>query len=214
MPQISKDSIVFQFMLKEYEKLYGKFDMHYQAVEKSINFYFVLIGAVISFNGLVYTKFDGIEIFNLSGFQIIFLMILCLLGFLVFFKVIEHRLLIIAYVKSLNLNRKWFLENSEDKNLSSFLYFKADVSEPKFFKPFRHFYWESTGLAAINSIFCALFIINLVIRTKFFYSQNSVFVNSLLFVFLFFSLIYFHILYYKLRGEKEEKKVQKRLHYT
>ncbi|NTS40784.1 hypothetical protein HRG84_07675 [Flavisolibacter sp. BT320] len=207
---INKDSIVFQFMLKEYEKLYAHFDMHYQAVERSINFYFVLIGAVISFNGLVYNKENKIVLFSLAGTQLMFLLILCVLGCLVYFKVIEHRLLIIAYVKSLNLNRKWFLENSEDRNLEQFMYFKAGVSSPPFYKKFRHFYWEAAGLALINSIFISLLLINIFKKCFYFQSQNSDIYNGIYLIVLSTTLAILHLVYYKIRGTREEVKVKKR----
>ena len=199
--------MVFQFMLKEYEKLYGKFDMHYQAVEKSINFYFALIGAVISLNGLVYNKLGNLNIYGLSGLQILFNLIICVLGTLIFFKVIEHRILIIAYVKSLNLNRKWFLDNSEDQKLSEYFYFKADVNSPRFYKRFRHFYWEATGLATINSIFCSFFLINVLKRVFNWQSSNALLINTLLTLGISLATIILHLLYYKVRGNQEEKKV-------
>jgi hypothetical protein len=210
MSEINKDSLVFQFMLKEYEMLYGKIDMHYQAVEKSITFYFVLIGAVISLNGLVYSKSDKIQIFNLSGLQNIFLVILCVLGLLIYFKVIEHRLLIIAYVKSLNLNRKWFLDNSEDKSLGDYLYFKASVANPKFYKKFRHFYWEAAALSTINSLCFSVLIINLFVNTFNFTSNNAIRINFIWLIILTAALIYFHLLYYKLSGNKKERIIKER----
>ncbi len=61
--------MVFQFMLKEYEKLYNHFDEQYQAAEKSANFYFVLIGGIISLNGIILKNTVVISLFNLSEFN-------------------------------------------------------------------------------------------------------------------------------------------------
>jgi hypothetical protein len=55
-------------MLKEYEMLYSKFEMHYNAVEKTITLYIVIIGAIISSNSFFIKDFNSFSIFELSNF--------------------------------------------------------------------------------------------------------------------------------------------------
>ena len=210
MPTIDKDSIAFQFMLKEYEKLYSKFEMHYQAVEKSINFYIIVIGAIISLQGLVY-KTEQISIFSLTGIQLLFLLITVIFGNIIYFKVVEHRILIIAYVKSLNLNRKWFLDNSEDPELSKYFFFKADVKSPLYYKPFRHFYWEALGLSAMNALLLSLFIVNSFIRMFAIESTHALKNNCITIIILAIILAYFSVRMYQWRGISETQKVDLRI---
>ena len=102
----------FNFMLKEYEMHYGKFEMHYNAVEKTISLYFIIIAGIISANGFFLKNINDFFIFELNDFQILCCLFIALIGLITILKVIEHRILIIKYVKNLNLKRKWFIDNS------------------------------------------------------------------------------------------------------
>lgn len=213
MSTITKDSLCFQFMLKEYEKLYSHFDMHYSAVDKTINFYFVLIGAIISI-----TSFSGkiiiqTGIFELSEIQLLFLFVLAIIGTVIYLKVIEHRLLVIAYVKSLNLNRKWFEKHSEDLAINDFLYFKTGVESPPFYKRFRHFYWEAIALGFINSLLLALFLINIEKKIIIILSKDAIVYNCLFLASISVILTSLHLYYYKKRGMTEDKALRKRFNY-
>src|SRR5438132_218470 len=126
------DKDTFDFMLKEYELLYSKFEMHYGAVEKTIGLYVLLVGGILSANGFLTKSLDAFSIFEMTSFQLVCSTFLSLLGIFVIMKVIEHRLLIIAYVKSVNLNRKWFVDNASDKNLHKYTYWEADPREIAF----------------------------------------------------------------------------------
>ena len=55
----------FEFMIKEYEMLYSKFEMHYSAVEKTISFYILIIGAIISTNSFLLKNEEDFSVFNL-----------------------------------------------------------------------------------------------------------------------------------------------------
>ena len=208
---VDKDSIVFQFMIKEYEKLYSKFEMHYTAVEKSINFYIIIVGAVISLQSLIYKKEDRISLFSLTGIQMLLLLIVSIFGYIIFLKVLEHRILIIAYVKSLNLNRKWFLDNSEDVTLGKYFFFKADVKLPEYYKRFRHFYWEALGIAAMNSIILSLIIINAFIRLFQLKAVHALAFNCFYVVLITVILTYVSLEIYKYRGTQENDKLNKRI---
>lgn len=65
---INNNEHAFQFMLKEYEMLYSKFDMHYNAVEKTITLYLVIIGAIISSNSFLIKNINEFNLFQLSDF--------------------------------------------------------------------------------------------------------------------------------------------------
>jgi hypothetical protein len=89
----------YEFMLKEYEMLYSKFEMHYAAVEKTIGIYFLIIGGILSTNSFLIKDWNNFSIFFISDFQVFCCLFISTIGFITSMKVIEHRLLIIAYVK-------------------------------------------------------------------------------------------------------------------
>lgn len=159
MAQVDVDKM-FEFMLKEYEMLYSKFEMHYNAVEKTIGLYFLIIGAIVSANGIFIRNDETFSIFNLSEFQISCCFFIFIVGAIMALKVIEHRLLIITYVKNLNQNRKWFNVSVANEELQKYSLFEATYKSPKYYKKYRHFYWEVMGVAIINSSFLALFLVN------------------------------------------------------
>src|SRR5690606_11457834 len=144
---------LFGFMLKEYEMLYSKFEMHYNSVEKTIGLYFLIIGAIVSANGFFIKNDPLFSIFSLSEFQIACCFFIFIVGTIVSLKIIEHRLLIITYVKNLNQNRKWFNENIANNDIQKYSLFEASYKSPKYYKKYRHFYWEVMGIAIINSSF-------------------------------------------------------------
>jgi len=200
----------FQFMLKEYEMLYSKFEMHYSAVEKTISFYFLIIGAVVSANSFFLKDYDKFSIFNLSDFQLICSFFIFVMGSVNLLKIIEHRLLIITYVKNLNQNRRWFSVNvfNEDE-LEKFSLFKTSYKSPKYYKKYRHFYWEVLGIAIINSIFISLTIINLSKKLNL-NSSYATELNFIGFIVLMIISIVVFMYRYKKRGENLEKDLTKR----
>lgn len=204
----NKDN-TFQFMLKEYEMLYSKFEMHYSAVEKTISLYFIIIGAVISANSFFMKDFLDFSIFSLSEFQILCSFLLFVLGSVNLFKIIEHRLLIITYVKNLNQNRKWFAKSFENNELAKYSLFKTSYKSPKFYKKYRHFYWEVLGIAMINSVFFSLPLISL-FKTFNITSKYAQQINLSCFIVLSGLIVLFFMLWYKRRGEKMENDLLER----
>lgn len=164
MNKVDKGSVVFIFMLKEYEMLYAAFDRHSKAVEKSITFFWIFIGAMVSLQGLIYKQATELALFNLTSIQLLLLSIIVILGGITAVNIIEHRLLYIAYVKSINLTRKWFVDHSEDENVEKYLFFEASVKSPTYFKERRHFYWETLGVLLIESMLFSLLITNISAR--------------------------------------------------
>lgn len=204
------DKETFDFMLKEYELLYSKFEMHYSAVEKTIGVYILVIGGILSANGFLSEKLDTFSLFDLSQFQLVCSTFLGLLGFFVIMKVIEHRLLIIAYVKSVNLNRKWFIDNANAPTLYKYMYWEANPEHPKFYKPFRHFFWEVVGLSSINGVFIAISIINIVKIMFTFESDYAEIFNWAYFITILVVATLVMVLTYKRRGKAEEAEMATR----
>ncbi len=204
---MNKEDQAFQFMLKEYEMLYSKFEMHYSAVEKTITLYFVIIGAIISSNSFLIKDFNSFSIFELSNFQIFCCFFVFIVGSVTVFKVIEHRLLIITYVKNLNQNRKWFSDKVGNNELQKYSMFEVSYKSPKYYKKFRHFYWEVLGLSIINSSFISLFLINIfkLLENK---SKYHGFFNCLWYIIISIILVLSFLQYYKKRGECEEEKLE------
>lgn len=198
---------MFEFMLKEYEMLYSKFEMHYNSVEKTIGLYFLIIGAIVSANGFFIKNDSLFSLFSLSEFQIICCFFIFIVGTVVSLKIIEHRLLIITYVKNLNQNRKWFNENIANKELQKYSLFETSYKSPKYYKKYRHFYWEVMGIAIINSSFLSLFIINS-IRIFNFQSIFSNLINWSCFFAIVITGCAIFLKYYKKRAENDEAKLE------
>jgi hypothetical protein len=145
-----------KLMELEYTFYSDKCDMHYKAVENAIKIYFIVIGLVISVFTAIYK--DQKDLYNLmqsNSTLIIAELILWLVGCITFFRVLEHRLLILSYVRSLNGVRKWFCDTSSINARSYFLY-KPDPNLPKYYNKNGHFMWELLGLALINSCWLVL----------------------------------------------------------
>ncbi|MGM0934732.1 MAG: hypothetical protein ACQEWD_14950 [Bacteroidota bacterium] len=200
---------MFEFMIKEYEMLYSKFEMHYNSVEKTIALYFLIVSAVVSANSFFIENKVPFSIFNLTEIQIICCLFIFIIGTITSLKIIEQRLLIITYVKNLNQNRKWFDENVAGAELQKFSLFQTTYKSPKYFKRYRHFYWEIMGVALLNSSFFALFLIN-VVKLLGATSQKSYLINSLWLLIISFLGVYLLFIYYKYRGNTEEKSLENR----
>jgi len=206
MKQIDIDKM-FEFMLKEYEMLYSKFEMHYGAVEKTIGLYFLIIGAIVSANGFFIKNDKSFSVFDLSEFQISCCFFIFIVGSIVALKIIEHRLLIITYVKNLNQNRKWFNEKITNNELQKYSLFEASYKSPKYYKKYRHFFWEVIGVAIINTSFLALFLINIFKIFKF--SSNHYKILNWLWYFIILIVgTGIYIRYYKKRAKSEEEKLE------
>lgn len=197
------DDKMFQFMLKEYEMLYSKFEMHYKAVEKTIGLYFLIIGAIVSANSFFIKKIDVFSIFDLSEFQLICCFFIFLLGTIATFKTIEHRLLTITYVKNLNQNRKWFNEKIAAGELQKYSLFEASYKSPKYYKRFRHFYWEILGTALINCSFFAIFLVN-IFKSIGLESKCYILLNWTFFCLIVSIFTAIQMKLYKIRASKEE----------
>ena len=198
----------FQFMLKEYEMFYGKFEMHYSAVEKTIFIYFLILGGTLSASSLSIKNWGNFSIFNLNNLQIIFSVFISAIGLITILKIVEHRLLIIKYVKGLNLNRKWFFDNCGKNDLEAYSIFEASEKSPKYYKPFRHFFWEVLGMTAINSSFLSIATINLGRKLLNLKSKDYRIYNWGWFFILFITMTILVIKYYKWRGQKEENELK------
>lgn len=193
----------FDFMLKEYEMLYGKFQMHYDAVEKSIRTYLIIVAALLSSLGLFYPE-DNIENFNLFRLNtsiLLMLFVVTLIGVFTFLNVVEHRLLIIAYVRSLNLNRKWFSDNANDKKISEYFFWKANISKPEYFSKDRNFFWESLSISLMVGTFLALLIVNILNKI---WSLNLMLLLIISAVLAIVTVILL-VLFYKKKGERNER---------
>jgi hypothetical protein len=197
----------FNFMLKEYEMNDNKFEMHYTAVEKTITVFFIIIASIISANGFLLKKPGEFNIFFLTDFQVFSSLFISLIGFITTLKVMEHRILIIKYVKSLNLIRRWFWDKLGHAELSKYSIFKATYESPRYYSKYSHFFWEIFGLASINSVFISTFLINISIKIFNLSSDHYKTINWIWFILLVFLFSFSSTVIYRKRGEKEEKKI-------
>jgi hypothetical protein len=110
-------------------------------------------------------------------------------------------------VKNLNQNRKWFSEKVGNNELQKYSMFEASYKSPKYYKKYRHFYWEVLGLSIVNSSFIALFLINF-FEILNFDSDFYNFINWIWYLFISILVIIFFFVYYKKRAESEEKNLE------
>jgi hypothetical protein len=197
--EVSKMDI--DFMLKEYEYNNKSFEIHYKAVELTFNLFLVIITSFIGILSLVYKDEVNINIFHLDDLSLMIVFIASLSGLFLYLKMVEHRLLLITYVRSLNLIRKWFSDNSIS-NLHEYFIFPAQKNSPKYYRKFRHFYWEALSFSSITSTLFTILTLN--ILNRFITLKNNNF-NYLFFAFLLFVFLFISILYYKKRGIQKEK---------
>ncbi len=182
--------------------LYSKFEMHYAAVEKTIGLFFLIVAAIVSANGFLISEINSFSIFSLSEFQMACAAFIFATGSIAVLKVIEHRLLIITYVKTLNQNRKWFDQHVMNENLEKYSIFGLSYKTPKYYKKYRHFYWEVLGISLLNSTFIALFLVNSGKNFNWVSSHYEI-INWTLFIGVSAVFSCLPIIYYKKRATKE-----------
>ncbi len=186
----------FELMKLEYQFYSDKADLHYRAVESTIRLYFILVAGFMSLVAYVYK--DNFENLQINQLNVLILGITCILfiiGLITYFKVAEHRLLLLNYIRSLNAVRSWFVDNS---SLSQdYFLFSPDKKKPAYFKRFRHFYWELLGIATLNSFWVLILIYNV---------WSSV--NAWILPMACLILITLQMSYYRLRAKRKEKEKQ------
>ncbi|MGE0020477.1 MAG: hypothetical protein AB7S72_12475 [Draconibacterium sp.] len=145
----------FELMKLEYQFYGEKADLHYRAVESTMRLYFVLVAGFMSLIAYVYKdNFVNLQINRLNILILLITGVLFIIGLITYFKVAEHRLLLLNYIRSLNAVRSWFIDNS---NLSKdYFLFSPDKKKPPYFRRFRHFYWELLGIATLNSFWALM----------------------------------------------------------
>ncbi len=197
---------VFLFMLQEHEIYHGMFERHYRATERAISFYFVLIAGIMSLNGFLMTDGKSFSLFNLSDMQLCSCLFLGGFGVVVIFNVLEHRLLMLKYVKNVNMNRQWFHERYSNEELARYTLFLTGGRTPHLYVKYQPFWWEMLGLVIIVSIFLALLAIGLVQElgyTSSYYKQ----VNGVALILLTLGLTLLLMLAYKRRSVNTEKNI-------
>jgi hypothetical protein len=199
----------FAFMLQENDKAYQMIERHFDSAEKSTTSYLVIIAAVVSINGYL-QKEKEFSIFQLTDFQILCAFFITIIGTIILLKVIEHRLIIISYTKTLNLNRNWFVDNLSTIELKKYLFWAPKVNQPQYYRPFKHFFWELMGLATINSPFLSICVVNLFMRFNF-NSKHAKIINWVSFISISVVSVLLMMFIYKIKAEKEEKKVFERI---
>lgn len=200
----------FQFMMQENEKFYENIEKHFGSIEKTISAFLIIIASLVSVNGFMIKNAKGFSIFDLNSFEIITSCFISIIGIGTFIKVVEHRLLIHAYVKALNLNRLWFTKHSECEELKKYLFWKPTVKNPAYYKKSGHPFWELLLLAIINAPFPAMFIINLLKKLNF-KSEYSNIINGAFFVIVIVFYTFLMMNLYKLRAQHSEKDLQKEI---
>ena len=99
-----------EFMLKEYEYYNKLFEIHYKAVELTFNLFLIIVSAFIGVLSFVYKdSISQLNVFELDDLSLAFIFIGATAGLFLYFKMVEHRILIITYVRSLNLIQNGFL---------------------------------------------------------------------------------------------------------
>lgn len=151
---------IHAFMVKEYEKCFELFDLHYRTSEKIFTFYIVLIGGFLGLLGFVYEgEADQVSLFDLREPIVYALFVIAAAGLTLFMMAVEHRIKIVFYVHAVNLLRRWFVHNSS-KNLSAYLLLSTDPLVPKYFVFWKDFFWELLLFSVLSSTVTSLFLLN------------------------------------------------------
>ncbi|NPV62495.1 MAG: hypothetical protein HPY61_07680 [Methanotrichaceae archaeon] len=182
------------FIIKEYEKLYDLYRIHYDTSQKISYAYLLILGGFLLILSLVYN--DSMSVLNfcaLNDLALFSLLIIIIVGFCMFMMLVEHKMKIILYARCMNAIRRWFCD--ANPSFKPYLLLPTDVNVPKHFVIGKDFFWEIISFGVLNSIITSLGITNLLNRWQIPYFNCS----ELLF---FFSLILIvlHILLYAWRG--------------
>lgn len=183
------------FVLKEYEKIYDLYEIHYDTCQKISNTYLLIVGAFLSILSFVYKdSLNSFNFYELNDIALFSLIIIIIVGFCMFMMLLEHKMKIVLYVRCINAIRKCFCDM--DPNLNPYLLLPKDVTIPKYFAFGKDFFWEICSLGVLNSIIASLGIINVLNRWQITYFNCPVFL-------ILFSgiLMFFCILFYALRGK-------------
>ena len=190
-------------MLKEYEKTYDIFKIHYDSSEKTFKLYLVIVGALITILSYVYKdSFESVRLFNFNQLICFMIFLTSISGSFLYMMVVEHRIKTVFYVHNLNSIRNWFTTNTTS-DIGSYLLLPSDNTIPKYFILCKDFFWEISVFAVLNSTFLTIGIMN-ILR----YLQPDCFIKYNACHYIMFSLIaiilfVIHIYSYKLRGKKQ-----------
>lgn len=200
--ELNQDDTDYRFMLKEYEGINKKITQHFDDAAKTYRIYILVIAAIVSFLGIFYKNSNkvNLSIFNLGEYQLILLATVVIFGFFIFFKIIEHRLLITTYVRSLNLNKKWF-SNKSNENIKDYIFFDIGGHSPDYFLKFNHNFWEALGLSFLNASLGGIFVVNFIIKVANISSSYSLVINLFSAVTITLILVIVQMLYYKRRAK-------------
>lgn len=186
------------FMLKEYEKLYDLYKIHYDYADKMIKNFLLVIGAFLSIVSFVYKdNYDSIDLYDFNQLVEISLYITSIACTSIYLMLLENRIKLIYYVRSVNNIRKWAVSKNTD--IKQFLSLPSDPSTPKYFRWFKGFFWELFAFGLLNSIIVGLSILHLlrsVINIK------DVHCHVVYFG-LIISLSALHLIVYRNRGSKD-----------
>jgi hypothetical protein len=177
-----------EFMMKEYEKMYDLFNLHYSTSEKIFKLYLIILGFFFTICSYLYKdNLTCVNIFILPPLVKYVLFFVCIAGFLLFMMNIEHRIKTIFYVHNLNSLRNFF--SDKNQNIKEYLLLSIDKNHPPYFILFKDFFWEVCILAISNSILISILVLNL-------FKWESI---RLLIIF-WGVLFLLHLLCYKLRS--------------
>lgn len=182
------------FMLKEYEKIYDLYRIHYDTSQKVFNAYLLILGAFLSILSYVYKdSMSSFNFYELNDISLFSLLIIIIVGFCMFMMLVEHKMKIILYARCINAIRKWFCD--VNPSFKPYLLLPTDVTVPKYFVFGKDFFWEICSFGVLNSIITSLGITNALNR------RQIPYLNCLaLLIFFSVVLIVLHILLYAWRG--------------
>jgi hypothetical protein len=159
-----KDNPELDFLLKVYEKIYDLFQIHYQMSERTLRFYLLIVGGLLTLTTYVFKdNITDLNSFDLSPLVVSALFLTVLTGSTLFLMQVEHRIKTIFYVHALNSLRKWFTDNAST-NLAKYLILPTDKKVPPYFVVGKDFFLEIATFAVLNSSLFALTLMNLFVN--------------------------------------------------
>jgi hypothetical protein len=181
------------FMLREYDKLYELYKIHYDYADKIIRYFLLVLGVLLTVFSYIYKdNFENVEIYNLNSLVLIDLYISTIVCFSLYLMLIEHRIKLLLYARSVNGIRKWAV--SQSKGIKPFLILPDNITIPKYFSWFKDFFWEVFTFGLLSSIIMGLSLIHII---KLVITVDDKYCN-LLYIFLILVLAGFHLFIYRM----------------
>lgn len=186
------------FMLKEYDKLYELYKIQYEYADKIIQYFLLVVGAFLTIASYIYKdNFGNVDIYNFNSLVLFALYTSTIACSSFYLMLIEHRIKLLLYARSVNGIRKWAV--SQNADIKPFLVLPDNLNTPKYFSWFKGFFWELFAFGLLNSIIMGLSLVHII---RLVITVNDEYCTQL-YIFIVLVLAGLHLLIYRTRGKQK-----------